>query len=84
MFPVSSLNTLSVIAFTLWSPGLAVSAQVETNAAPLVPWKGMGLFEVGPLLAQRDFEDLDDWVVQIQPGEGPASPDVKAHLGNHV
>ena len=38
----------------------------SSGTSPLVLGRGVGLFKVGPLLAKDDFEDLDDWVVQIQ------------------
>lgn len=46
---------------------------------PQVIGQGVGLFKVGPLLAQDDFENLDNWVVQIQPRTGfaPAYVEVR-------
>ena len=41
---------------------------------PVVLGHGRGLFQVGKLLAEDDFENLDHWLVQIQerPGFAPA------------
>lgn len=41
---------------------------------PLVLGRGQGRFQVGELLAEDDFDNLDNWVVQIQdrPGDAPA------------
>ena len=43
-------------------------------ASPLVLGHGVGLFKVGPLLAQDDFEDLKNWVVQCQERSGFGRP----------
>ncbi len=45
---------------------------------PLVLGHGVGLFKVGPLLAEDDFENLDNWVVQIQDRSGFAPAKVAA------
>jgi hypothetical protein len=67
---VLSALCLSVCAQTdaapAWNPTPSAGKQGSSVASPLVLGHGVGLFKVGPLLAQDDFEDLDDWVVQIQ------------------
>jgi len=51
----------------------------QSNAEnPLVLGHGVGLFKVGPLLAEDDFENLDNWVVQIQDRSGFAPAKVAA------
>ena len=44
----------------------------------LVLGHGVGLFKIGKLQARDDFENLKNWVVQIQPKEGFAQPKVEA------
>jgi hypothetical protein len=48
------------------------------GASPLVLGHGVGLFKIGPLLDQDDFEDLDNWVVQIQQRTGFPQAHVEA------
>ena len=40
---------------------------------------GVGLFETGPQIAHDDFDDLEDWIVQIQErsGFGPAKVEAR-------
>ena len=54
--------------------GLSVSAPNPSVSSPLVLGRGVGVFKIGALIAQDDFQNLDDWVVQIQdlPGFPPA------------
>ena len=49
----------------------------RASTAPVVLGKGTGLFEIGPELASDNFENLDNWVVQIQPGDNAPEPSVK-------
>jgi hypothetical protein len=51
------------------------------GASPLVLGHGVGLFKIGPLLVQDNFEDLDNWVVQIQQSERfePAKVETRDH-----
>lgn len=46
------------------------------GSKPLVMGRGVGLFKVGPLLARDDFNDLENWVVQIQKKSGFPPPKV--------
>ncbi len=51
------------------------------DSSPLVIGYGVGLFKIGPLLAQDNFENLDNWVVQIQKKDGfePARVETRDH-----
>ncbi|BDS07560.1 hypothetical protein NT6N_26000 [Oceaniferula spumae] len=52
-----------------------LSVTTMTAAQPVVAGKGVGLFKVGPLIAQDNFKNLDQWVVQVQPN--PNAPAAK-------
>ena len=56
-------------------------ARATSGERPLVLGHGVGLFKVGPLLAQDDFDDLDNWVVQVQGRSGfePARVEARDH-----
>lgn len=68
--------TLLLIFSVFWStcadaqsrsnPRRSAEPSVPVSDAPLVLGHGVGLFKVGQLFTQDDFNDLDDWVVQIQ------------------
>ena len=47
-----------------------VAVHESSDNRPLVLGHGVGLFRIGELLAQDDFENLDNWVVQIQEKSG--------------
>ncbi|MFC1766025.1 DUF6250 domain-containing protein [Planctomycetota bacterium] len=49
-----------------------------TEASPVVLGYGVGLFKVGAMQAQDDFENLDNWVVQIQENNAFEPPHVLA------
>jgi len=52
---------------TLTSYGLPVPTNsVVARGKPLVLGHGIGRFKIGPQLVQDDFENLGNWVVQIQ------------------
>ena len=68
----SLITTLLVTTFTCL-PLLA--------KAPAVLGKGVGLFEVGPLIASDDFKTLDHWVIQIQQNDKKPEPKVVAKNG---
>ena len=51
------------------------AASAATGRKPLVLGHGVNLFKIGSLLAQDDFGDLDNWVVQIQ--QRPEFPPAK-------
>lgn len=53
--------------------------QPDTPPPPLVLGHGVGLFKPGPLLIQDNFEDLDNWVVQLEEKTGFPPPKVWAH-----
>ena len=66
------------------STAFAVSVTLIGSAFaedPLVLGKGKGLFNVGPLLFEDEFENLDDWVVQLDQGEGFPKSEVAAKEG---
>lgn len=50
-------------------------APPPADAAPLVLGHGVGLFTVGELVVEDNFDDLDNWVVQVQdrPGFAPTT-----------
>ena len=56
-----------------------VDQAVATDSHPMVLGHGVGLFKVGSIIAQDDFESLDNWAVQIQqkPGFEAASVEVR-------
>ena len=63
-------------------PALCVCAQTtakseSSDVGPVVLGRGAGLFQIGPLLAKDDFEDLQNWVVQIQRRSGFPEPSVR-------
>ena len=58
---------------------LALAVCLGAVAQPLIIGKGKGLFQVGPLLAVDNFDDLKKWVVQLEEKKGEAS--VKAEKG---
>ena len=51
---------------------------VNAQSTPLVLGRGIERFEVGEVLHQDDFDDLDDWVVQIEQRDGFPEPHVEA------
>ena len=57
---------LSLTVF--WSGTLAQDVAVNKSSSdePSVLGHGEGLFQVGKLLAHDEFEDLNNWVVQVQ------------------
>lgn len=61
-------------------PCLSAFAETEktSGADPLVLGHGVGLFKVGPLLARDNFENLKNWVVQIQDRSGLSPAKVRA------
>ena len=44
--------------------------QTDSEATPVVLGHGVGLFDIGPLLIKDDYENLDNWEVQIQQKSG--------------
>ena len=67
LLSVFCLNTLGQ---TTSNPTQAAGARATPGAGPLVLGHGEGRFKVGSLLASDDFENLDNWVVQIQQQSG--------------
>jgi hypothetical protein len=55
--------------------GLEGSELDTSDSKPLVLGRGVALFKIGRLLAKDDFENLDNWVIQIQ--ERPDFPPAK-------
>ncbi len=54
------------------------AAHVPTGTSPVVLGHGIGRFRIGPLLAEDDFESLQNWVVQIEQGRGKGEATVEA------
>lgn len=61
---------------TLWSLFIVLTALVLSGAEsqPIVLGRGGDRFEIGQLLYQDDFQNLDRWVVQIEEKEGFDGP----------
>ena len=85
-------NSIPLSLLMLLALGSGVLAQSTTERAhvpndrkfsdarpPVVLGHGVGFFKVGPLLIQDNFEDLKNWVVQIQKRSGfePAQVEVR-------
>ena len=70
---------LSSTIFWFGVSAQAAPAQEASDHAPSVLGHGAGLFRVGKLLAQDQFKDLDNWVVQIQEKPGFEQGHVTAH-----
>ena len=74
MVILAGLLTLTL----LYSDALAQSTSDRTDTAsrstsgesPLVLGNGVGLFKIGRLLVRDEFENLDNWVVQLQERSG--------------
>ncbi|MGC6465125.1 MAG: DUF6250 domain-containing protein [Akkermansiaceae bacterium] len=49
----------------------------RASTTPVVLGKGTGLFEIGPEVVSDNFENLDNWELQIQPGDNAPEPSVK-------
>ncbi|WP_083435211.1 right-handed parallel beta-helix repeat-containing protein [Rhodopirellula islandica] len=59
---------------------VASSAKAQASEqSPVVLGHGVGNFRVGKLLLQDNFENLDDWVVQIEDREGFPEASVRAN-----
>ena len=56
----------------------AARARESGVGGPVVRGHGVGLFEIGPLLVQDDFENLENWVVQVQERSGVEPAHVEA------
>ncbi len=56
---------------------LAIPGRLVADA-PVILGHGEGAFQVGPLLAHDNFENLDHWVIQIQQRTGFPEASVKA------
>ena len=67
VYSVLCLSTL--VGLTSNSTQTAV-AQETSETSPLVLGHGEGLFQGGALLAQDEFENLNNWEVQIQQRSG--------------
>ena len=55
--------------------GLGADHAEGAGSKPHVLGRGVGLFKIGALIAKDDFENLDNWVVQIQ--DRPRFPPAK-------
>ncbi len=69
---MSVQTTLSAALFFCIASSYAFGQDSSGNR-PVVLGHGVGLFQVGPLLAQDDFENLDNWEVQLQQSRGQQS-----------
>ena len=76
-----SLIIRTLIISCLFSAIPSGQSQNAKTDQPLVLGHGVGLFKVGEILFQDDFDQLDQWVVQIQSKSGfpPAKVDVLNH-----
>lgn len=52
-----------------------------SSDAPVVVGHGVGLFKIGTLVAHDDFDNLDNWVIQVQKKSGFAPAKVEARNG---
>ena len=66
-------TVVTLLAATLFCLKTMAQSAPQT---PAVLGKGIGLFEVGPLVASDDFESLRNWVVQIQQNKKDPPPKV--------
>lgn len=59
-------------------------AREPAGKRPLILGHGVGLFKVGSLLAEDDFDNLENWVVQVQERSGfpPARVDTRDNTLN--
>jgi hypothetical protein len=78
---VLSASCSGAVAQTTSDRARAVTAREASGGRPLALGHGVGLFKVGPLLAQDDFDDLDNWVIQLQERSGFAPAKIGAR--NH-
>ena len=77
LFSLLLVDVLCVGTFAQTKVAIDSNAMISPTR-PLVLGHGVGLFKVGSLLAQDDFEDLRNWVIQIQQRSGTAPPKVEA------
>lgn len=74
-------NVMKTKTKTMLMATIVVTVMTNWVAAdrPVVLGHGKDLFKVGSLLAQDDFENLDNWVIQIQERSGypPANVEVR-------
>lgn len=69
--PSYFMKTLvTIFLFTLTQYVIGQSIHEDNLEEPLIIGYGVGLFELGPVLYDDDFSNLEKWVVQIQPKEG--------------
>ncbi|PHS07780.1 MAG: hypothetical protein COA78_13270 [Blastopirellula sp.] len=64
---VLSLLCSRVVAQGSTDQARSDKSQDNFSEGPLVLGHGVGLFQVGALLTQDNFENLDNWIVQVQP-----------------
>ena len=57
---------------------LFLTSATLTAQSPAILGKGTKLLKLGPLLASDDFDNLDNWVIQVQPGDKAPAPSVVA------
>lgn len=61
--------------------GEGAHAQDAARRPPVVLGHGVGLFEIGDLIAHDDFRELDKWVVQVEEKSGAAPARVEVEDG---
>lgn len=56
-------------------------ARENSETKPVVIGEGAGLFRIGPMIQKDDFDDLKNWVVQLEerPGTAPADAEARNH-----
>ena len=59
----------------------AADTPKASNAGPLVLGRGVGLFKIGRLLVKDDFDDLQNWVIQVQERSG--FPEARIRVRDH-
>ncbi len=72
---------LLTIALSMSPSLIAQTGDAKLDDGPVVLGHGVGLFKVGNVIAKDDFEDLDNWVVQIQERTADGEPRVEARKG---
>ena len=59
----------------------ALFGSAEEASGPVILGEGMNFFEVGALVAEDDFDNLDRWVVQVEENEDYPEAKVEAREG---
>lgn len=78
MLPLRITTSLLPLCLLVLFPLSGRVSAADASEVPVVLGRGVGLFQVGKVLAQDDFENLDKWDVQIQQRAGGESASVSA------